>query len=279
MGFFNRLLSSISTFRLADLIDILIIAVIIYRLFLIVRETRAEQLLKGIAILLIVAQLSSIFNLYTLNWLINSLFTAGLVLFIVVFQPELRRTFEKMGRSNNLLSSFAKMRGEQADHKSDEIVSAVGSLARQKIGALIVLENKTGLNDIVETGTRINGEVSSELLINIFIPNTPLHDGAVVIKDDKIRAAGCFLPLSDNQTISKELGTRHRAALGMSEVSDAMIIVVSEETGIVSISQNSKLSRRVDNETLKRLLYGFFEEEANNSVFGLKRVENGNNKK
>ena len=279
MGFFNRLLSSISTFRLADLIDILIIAVIIYRLFLIVRETRAEQLLKGIAILLIVAQLSSIFNLYTLNWLINSLFTAGLVLFIVVFQPELRRTFEKMGRSNNLLSSFAKMRGEQADHKSDEIVSAVGSLARQKIGALIVLENKTGLNDIVETGTRINGEVSSDLLINIFIPNTPLHDGAVVIKDDKIRAAGCFLPLSDNQTISKELGTRHRAALGMSEVSDAMIIVVSEETGIVSISQNSKLSRRVDNETLKRLLYGFFEEEANNSVFGLKRVENGNNKK
>lgn len=279
MGYFNRLLSSISTFRLADLIDILIIAVIIYRLFLIVRETRAEQLLKGIAILLIVAQLSSSFNLYTLNWLINSLFTAGLVLFIVVFQPELRRTFEKMGRSNNLLSSFAKMRGEQADHKSDEIVSAVGSLARQKIGALIVLENKTGLNDIVETGTRINGEVSSELLINIFIPNTPLHDGAVVIKDDKIRAAGCFLPLSDNQTISKDLGTRHRAALGMSEVSDAMVIVVSEETGIVSITENSKLSRRVDNETLKRLLYEFFEEEANNSIFGLKRVENGNNKK
>lgn len=261
MSFFDRIISSLSTFRVADLFDILIITYLLYKLLLLVKETRAEQLLKGILILLLLAQLSSLFNLYTINWLINNLFTAGLLLFIVVFQPELRRAFEKIGRSNGLLKSLANIRSEQVEHKSDEIVSAVLSLSRQKIGALIVLENQTGLNEYVETGTRLNAEVSSELLINIFIPNTPLHDGAVIIKDDTIVAAGCFLPLSKDTRLSKELGTRHRAALGLSEVSDALILVVSEETGIISISEQGQLSRRVDGDTLKRILYDFFEKE------------------
>lgn len=276
MNFWDRILSSISTFRIADLLDIIIIAYATYKILLLVKETRAEQLLKGVLALLIVAKLSSTFNLYTLNWLINNLLTAGLLLFIVVFQPELRRVFEKIGRSNGVIRSLVSVRDEQAKHKSDEIVSAVASLARQKIGALIVLEDQTGLNEYIETGTLLNAEVSSELLINIFIPNSPLHDGAVVIKDDKIVAAGCFLPLSENYTISKELGTRHRAALGLSEVSDALVIVVSEETGMVSIVEHGEISRRVDTDTLERILSDFFENEQY-EFFGPKKKEKSEN--
>lgn len=270
MKFWERIISSFSTFRIADLLDILIIAYLIYKLLQLVKETRAEQLLKGVLALLILAQLSSFFNLYTLSWLINNLFTAGLLVFIVVFQPELRRAFEKIGRGNGVLRSLINIKDEESVHKSDEIVSAVASLARQKIGALIVLENETGLNEYIETGTRLDADVSSELLINIFIPNTPLHDGAVIIKDEKIEAAGCFLPLSNNSTLSKELGTRHRAAIGLSEVSDALVIVVSEETGQISLAEQSELSRRVDTDTLKRILYDFFENERID-IFSLKK--------
>lgn len=270
MKFWNELTTLISTIRIADIVDILAITFIIYKLIMLVKETRAEQLLKGLFIILIFSKISSAFNLYTLNWVINNLFTVGIVLVIVVFQPELRRAFEKLGRSNKWLTNIVKIKGEQSTYKADEITNAVASLSRQKIGALIVVERNVGLSDIAETGTYINGLVSSELLINLFIPNTPLHDGAVIIKDDKIVAAGCFLPLTSNMNLSKELGTRHRAAIGITEKSDAFVIIVSEETGIISTAQNSNISRHVDTETLRGMLYKVFlgEEDRKDEIYG-----------
>lgn len=261
MRFINYL-AIFQTLRLTDVIDILLVAFIVYRIFMLIRETRAEQLTKGIIIILIFARLSDLLDLYTINWLLSNALTVGVLVVLIVFQPELRRGLEYIGRSKGFFKTLVDIRGEHSDHNSDEVVSAVASLARQKIGAIIVLEGDTGLSDIVDTGVTMNAVVSSELLINIFIPNTPLHDGAVIIRDDKIRAAGCFLPLTDNASLSKQLGTRHRAALGMSERSDALVVVVSEETGAVSIASNGKLERHVDTETLKEKLYAFYLSEA-----------------
>lgn len=277
MEFLNELKVVFSTIELKDLIDILVISFAIYKLIQLVKETRAEQLLKGFIAILIFSRISAALNLYTVSWVINNLLTVGMVLIIVVFQPELRRVFEKLGRSNSLLS-FSKIDNEQANFKSEELTNAVASLSRQKIGALIVIENKVGLSDIAETGTYINGKLSSELLINIFIPNTPLHDGAVIINEDKIVAAGCFLPLSTDPTLSQEMGTRHRAALGMSEKSDAFIIVVSEETGIISIVENGIISRYMDAQSLKESLYNLFL-KMNDSVFTRKGPFDAFNKK
>ncbi|MDO5027243.1 MAG: diadenylate cyclase CdaA [Tissierellia bacterium] len=257
MDFLNEVTAVLQTVELKDIIDILVVSYAIYKLIQLVKETRAEQLLKGFIAILIISRISAALNLYTVSWVINNLLTVGMVLIIVVFQPELRRVFEKLGRSNNLLS-FNKIDNEQAKFKSEELTNAVASLSRQKIGALIVIERKVGLSDIAESGTFINGKLSSELLINIFIPNTPLHDGAVIVNDDKIVAAGCFLPLTTDPTLSQEMGTRHRAALGMSEKSDAFIIVVSEETGIISIVENGIISRYMDPESLKQTLFNTF---------------------
>lgn len=266
MQFLNELKIAFLTIKITDIIDILVMTFLIYKVIMLVKETRAAQLLKGLLTILIFSRISIALNLYTVNWLISNIFTAGLVLIIVVFQPELRRAFEKLGRSNRWFTPFTKIKTQEFEKKTDEIVNAVASLSRQKIGALIVIENKVGLADIVETGTRLDAEISSELLINIFFPNSPLHDGALIIKDEKITAAGCFLPLSTNNTISKELGTRHRAGLGMSEKSDAFIIVVSEETGVITTVYNSELSRHIDSETLRNTLNKLFF-EADNSIF------------
>ncbi len=272
LGFLNELKLIISTIKITDIVDILVMSYVIYKLISLVKETRAEQLLKGLFFVLIFARVAEVLNLYTVSWLINNILTAGLILIIVVFQPELRRVFEKLGRSNKLFTSLFKYKVEENRFKSDEITNAVASLARQKIGALIVIENKVGLMDITETGTLINGEVTSELLINIFIPNTPLHDGAVIIKEDRIVSAGCFLPLTNNQSLSKDLGTRHRAALGISEKSDAFVIIVSEETGIISTAQNGVISRYVDAETLRDTLVNLFEKMDQN-IFKRQGVE------
>lgn len=268
MAFLNTLMNTISTFRITDLIDILVIAYAVYKIILLVKETRAEQLIKGFLALLIFSQVSGVLNLYTVNWVINNLFTVGLILVIVVFQPELRRIFERIGRTQGWFKPLINQQNEESERRSNEIVNAVGSLSRQKMGALIVIENAIGLTDYVETGTEIDGLITSELLINIFIPNTPLHDGAVIIKEDKIRAAGCFLPLTDNKTLSRELGTRHRAALGLTERSDALVIIVSEETGIVSIAQEGEISRRIDTESLRELLTKFYDAQLSTGFFG-----------
>lgn len=240
--------------RIRDVIDILIVAMVLYKLFTLIKETRAEQLTKGIVILLVLTKVAQWMKLYTIHFILNNAMTVGTLALLIVFQPELRRGLEYIGTSKWFSKSLMEIRGESLSKVVEEIVEATSSLSRQKIGALIVLERKTGLNEVVETGTKIDGFVSSDLLINIFIPNTPLHDGAVIIKDDKIKAAACFLPLTENTGVSKELGTRHRAALGISEKSDSLSIVVSEETGAISVSENGTISRYLDSKTLRQIL-------------------------
>lgn len=262
MEIFEKFRQLMVTFRWTDFVDILVIAVIIYYIILFVRETRALQLIKGFFALLLLAQLSEWFDLYTLNWLLSNIFTVSMVLIIVVFQPELRRAFERLGRSQRWVSLFMTTDDSEDQEQTDEIVRACSSLARQKIGALIVLEGRVGLSDLLESGTRIDGQVTAELLINIFIPNTPLHDGAVVIRGDRVRAAGVFLPLTQNNSLSKELGTRHRAALGISEKSDALVVVVSEETGLISVCQDGEIARRLDADSLRSRLQDFFSKES-----------------
>jgi len=272
----NVITNTISNIRIWDIIDILVVAVVFYKLYMLMKETRAEQLLKGIGAIFVVALLSQWFKLYTINWILQNAMQIGLITLVIVFQPELRRMLEYIGRSNILKKSLIDVRGEEMQRLADEIVNATASLSRQKIGALIVFERHTGLSEVVETGTKLNAEISSELLINIFIPNTPLHDGAVVIKGDIIRAAACFLPLTDNQTISKELGTRHRAGIGISEKSDCLVLIVSEETGGISIAENGKITRYVDVDTLREILLNMYE-VSDNGLFDIWRSDNGKN--
>lgn len=250
-----------------DVIDIVVVAAVFYKLYTLIRETRAEQLTKGIAVLLVLTKLSDWWKLYTIRWILNNAMTVGAIALLIVFQPELRRGLEYIGRSRFFTKSLLEIRGESLSKVVEEIVEATASLSRQKIGALIVLERQTGLNEVVETGTKIDGLVTSDILINIFIPNTPLHDGAVIIKDDRIKAAACFLPLTDNMTISKELGTRHRAALGISERSDSLAIIVSEETGSISIAENGTIARYLDAKTLKQILTDMYKPKVEKQLF------------
>lgn len=253
--------------RIQDIMDIIIVAAVFYKLFSLIKETRAEQLTKGIFALFVFAKLSGLLKLYTINWILENAMTVGVIAILIVFQPELRRGLEYIGRSRFFTKSFLEIKGESLTKTVDEIVEAAASLSRQKIGALIVLERETGLNEVIETGTKIDGLVSSDLLINIFIPNTPLHDGAVIIKEDIIRAAACFLPLTENMGVSKELGTRHRAALGISEKSDTLSIIVSEETGAISIAENGNIARHLDTKTLRQILIDMYKPKDSSQAF------------
>lgn len=252
---FQNLIMNMPRFYWTDLVDILIVAYIIYKAIRLVKETRAEQLIKGIIVLIVLLQLSHTFKLNTIKFLIQNAMQFGVIAVLIVFQPELRRALEKVGRSklSNIFSFDAS--GEQdADKTAEAIVNACTSLSKDRIGALIVIEKETKLGEIVRTGIPLNSDVSTELLINIFIPNTPLHDGAVIIRDNKILSAASFLPLTADSTLSMELGTRHRAAIGMSENSDAFVIVVSEETGKISLAHEGKLLRGISSEKLLYLL-------------------------
>ncbi|MBE3593186.1 MAG: TIGR00159 family protein [Thermoanaerobacter sp.] len=258
---FNGLIDIIKTMRINDLIDILIIAYALYRLILVIHKTRAEQLLKGLAVLIVITKVSEWLQLRTVNYILRNAMTVGVIALLIVFQPELRRGLESLGRSGFLGKNFFFFNEEEKDMSEvlGEICDAVQFLSRSKIGALIVLERETGLNELIETGIAMDSKISSELLINTFIPNTPLHDGAVIIRGDRIMAAGCFLPLTDNQNLSSELGTRHRAGIGVTEISDAVAIIVSEETGTISLAQNGRISRHLDAKTLKEVLSSIFE--------------------
>lgn len=236
-----------------DIIDIAIVTYVIYQVILLVRGTRALQLLKGILVLVIVWALSTWFDLYTLKWLMNQIFNFGIFAIFIIFQPELRRALEQLGRGKIFGRSSAE--DEQLNKLIGEVIKAVNYLARRKIGALIVFERETGLNEYTESGIPMQSLISSQLLINIFIPNTPLHDGAVIVQNQQIAAAACYLPLSENPFISKELGTRHRAAIGISEVGDAVSIVVSEETGQISLAMNGQVVRDIKEESLISKLY------------------------
>jgi len=236
-----------------DIIDVAIVSYIIYKMILLVRGTRAVQLIKGILLLVATWAVSTWFNLYTLKWLMNQMFTFGVVSVLIIFQPELRRALEQLGRGK-LFGRSAAVEQDVGDRIGD-VIKAVNYMSKRKIGALIVFERDTGLNDYIESGIRMESRVSSELLINIFIPNTPLHDGAVIIRGNTIMAAGCYLPLSENPFISKELGTRHRAAIGVTEVCDAVSLVVSEETGAISLAVGGLVVRDIKEESLISKLF------------------------
>jgi diadenylate cyclase len=239
---------------LKDIIDVGIVSYIIYKMILLVRGTRAVQLLKGIFVLVGTWAISTWFNLYTLKWLMNQMFTFGVVSVLIIFQPELRRVLEQLGRGK-LFSRTYSLERDAVSEQVDGVIKAVQHMASRKIGALIVFERSTGVSELIESGVQMESRITSELLINIFTPNAPLHDGAVIIRGNQIMAAGCYLPLSENPFISKELGTRHRAAIGVSEVSDAISVVVSEETGQVSLSLNGMIVRDINEESLISKLF------------------------
>ena len=257
---------------LKDWIDIIILAFVIYKVFMLTRQTRASQVLKGFAVLVAVSWLSDLLGFKALNWLMMSVINNGAIVLLILFQPELRRALEQLGR------------GAKIDHGIDspdensrivfEVSQCVQTLAHRRVGALIVFEQKTGLRDFIDTGTTIDSRVSGPLLVNIFEPNTPLHDGAVIIRGSRIVAAGCVLSLSENSNLGRDLGTRHRAGLGVTESTDAVVLIVSEETGIISMAQGGKLTRHLDAETLTEVLSGMYERSRVNlfeTVQGLAR--------
>ncbi len=261
MQFFDSVWKFISLIRLSDIIDVAIVAFALYKGVKLVRETRAQQLVKAIVILLVILWGSTIFRLHTITYILENVMQVGFIALLIIFQPELRRVLEKVGRSKigNLFSPSK----ENVDQLVEEIADAAVQLSGGKTGALIVLERTTKLGEIVATGTQISADLSASLLINLFTPNTPLHDGAVVLSEGRISAAGCILPLTQNNSLSREFGTRHRAALGVSEISDAIVIVVSEETGKISVAIDGSMVRNLSGDTLRRTLYkNLLEEDA-----------------
>lgn len=252
----QNLLDMIKPFSITDALDIVIVAFVLYRMILLIRGTRAVQLLKGIVVILIMTGIAGYLNLRALKWILDKTLTIGLFAIPVVFQPELRRALETLGRGGFFTRALNLTSEEDEDIRKTigELTKATQVLSKNRIGALIILERETGLTDYTETGISIDAIVTSELLINIFIPNTPLHDGAVMIRRNRVVAASCFLPLTDRQDVSKELGTRHRAALGMAEQSDAVSIIVSEETGQISVAVGNTLTRNLDEQSFREYL-------------------------
>ncbi len=263
---------------LNSVIDIALVYYVLYHGYMLIRDMRAKQLVKGIGLLIVLIPISQIFHLYMVKYILDHTFQVGVIALVVVFQPEIRRALEYLGRTS--MFSFTNLDKNQATSESviKEIVLATSSLARQKIGALIIFEQKIGLNDIVDSGTILNAAISSGLLINIFIPNTPLHDGAVIIQNYAIRAAGCFLPLTDNNLLSKDIGTRHRAAIGMTEKSDSVALIVSEETGYISYAVEGRLYRNIQIEELEQLLSNIYTESEKSNIFDKWRYRNEDKK-
>ena len=241
-----------------DIIDILIVAVIIYELLLLTRHTRGSALLKGLFLLFVIVLLSNVLGLTSLNWILMSVLQNGALVLVILFQPEFRKALERMGRSRIITKGNHRNMDDDAETIIEEIIQTVVDLSRRRVGALIVFERKTGLQDVVETGTQLNAEISAPLLENIFEPNTPLHDGAVVIRDDRVMAAACILPLAEASGVMRGLGTRHRAAVGISENTDAAVIVVSEQTGIVSMAMDGMLKRPYSVDEMRKFLNGFY---------------------
>ncbi len=265
MDIFNSIFSIFRTIQIRDIVDILAIAVLIFGLFKLIRETRAVQLLKGILLLFVVYFISSFFGLTMLSSLLQTFFEASVIIIVIIFQPELRKLFEQMGR-NNTYKKYIKVFSKH--RKSDEWKKAVKKsiidaadtsllFSRSKTGALLVFEREIMLSDIASTGTIIDAETSVALFGNIFFNKAPLHDGASIIRDGKLYAAGCILPLTDNKNVDINLGTRHRAALGISEQSDAVVLVVSEETGVISLAINGVLLRDFTRDSLINKLEEF----------------------
>lgn len=253
MDAFDIIINTMKSINVFSILDIIVVSYIFYKVYMMMNETRAEQLLKGILFIVLLIPVSSLLHLNTLNWILNKTITIGVLSFIIIFQPEIRKALEHIGRST--FSDKHVLEDEEKISKVIiEITNAVESLSKARTGALIVIEQTTGLNDVIATGTTMDASISTALLGNIFVVNTPLHDGALIVRNDRIAAAGCFLPLTNNNDINKQLGTRHRAAIGISEVSDALVIVVSEETGVISLAVNGNLTRYYTKDRLKDIL-------------------------
>ena len=256
--FLGMLGKSLSNMSLWSILDILVVSYIFYKGYMLIKETRAEQLLKGIILIITLIPISYVLKLDMLYFILNKTLTIGVLTVIIIFQPEIRRALEHLGRSafddkhypNNKQDLYTTI---------NEIAIAAQNLAESKTGALIVIEQSTGLNELMGAGTLIDANVTANLLENIFVVNTPLHDGATIIRNNRILSSGCVLPLTDNNRINKKLGTRHRAAIGLSEVSDALIIIVSEETGVISLAINGRITRGYDKEKLKNILIKIIE--------------------
>ena len=251
--------SIMSNFRPEDALDIAIVSYIVYKMIGFIRETRAMQLIRGLVIIIVAFFVSDIFNLYLLNWLLKSLFTMGLFAVVVLFRPELRRALEQVGRKNLMnTNSFRNIDKNKAVETVDALVSAIDDFSATRTGALIAIERETMLNDIIETGVVVDAEISIRLLGNLFYEGSPLHDGGVIIRGARIHAASCVFPLTEKKNIGRNLGTRHRAGVGLSEVCDALIIIVSEETGVVSIAEDGKIRRFVDLKTIEKMLLNMY---------------------
>lgn len=254
----DNLTGILMSIKTTDIIDIVVVAYLLYKLLGFIKETRAQQLFRGILLIAVFFLISEIFNLSLLNWLFTRLITVGLIAVVILFQPEIRRGLEQIGRRGVLSRQFRDIGKEEIYATVHRIVDAVDDFSSTHTGALMAIERETMLNDIAETGVIVDAEISVRLLGNLFYEGSPLHDGAVIIRGDRVYAASCVLPLTERQNIGKNLGTRHRAALGLSEVSDAFIIVVSEETGAISVAQNGEFRRFLDLKTLEKMLLDIY---------------------
>lgn len=254
--------------NLVSLLDVLVVWYVIYMLMMLLRGTKAVQLFRGIVVIILIKLVSWYIGLETVSWIMDQVINWGIIAIIVIFQPEIRRGLEHLGRGS-LFANYNKKENEAEIKLVDALDQAIQYMSKRRIGALITVQMNTGLDDYIETGIPLDADVSGALLINIFIPNTPLHDGAIIIKDNRIAVAAAYLPLSESNLIPKELGTRHRAAVGISEVTDALTIVVSEETGGVTITKNNELIRDLTQQDYRKLLYNELvptQEEKTNAV-------------
>ncbi|MBR5451866.1 MAG: diadenylate cyclase CdaA [Clostridia bacterium] len=275
----NLIVAAVSSFRVSDVIDIAIIAFLLYKTIVLFRDTRSKQILKGISVVLIVWVVARLLNLVMLSWMFTKAVDYIIIAAIIVFHPEIRRGIEHMGYSK--FSPFGFFGENKADaiqtlDAIDGICKAVSVMHTDKVGALIVIERNTSLSEIVSSGTVIDAKISPELVCNVFYPKSPLHDGAMIVRDNKIYAAACILPLTSNKHISKELGTRHRAAIGLSESADAAIVVVSEETGNISLALNGKIKRDYNPQTLREELKSILitdnEDKKETALFKIKKM-------
>lgn len=245
-----------------NIVDVIILTVLIYHVIKLVMHTRSNSLFKGIIAILLMAWVADVLRINAFSWILGQIINMGFLAVVIVFQPELRRALEQIGRSKVVRRVFGisnkAQNEERVEQPVSEIVRALSSMSRKKIGALIVIERSTGLGDVIESGTMVDAEISAPLIENIFEPNTPLHDGAVIMRNRRIAAAACILQLTDDNTISRELGTRHRAAIGITETTDAVSLIVSEETGIISMAREGKLTRHLDARSLTILLTELF---------------------
>ena len=264
MNNFTKFIDSIQSIRWeniewSDIAEIIILAVLIYHILLWIKTTRAWSLMKGFVVIFAFLLVAVFTEMDTILWLASNIFDIGIIALVIVFQPELRKALEQLGQKNIIADILAMDTSKEeketfSDRTVDAIVKACVEMSKAKTGALIVIENNVPLGEYERTGITLDAQVSSQLLLNIFEHNTPLHDGAIIVRGNRVISATCYLPLSDNMTLSKELGTRHRAAVGISEVSDAMTVVVSEETGAISITQYSEIKRHVTAEVLREQL-------------------------